>query len=201
MGSDIKIMGIRDHEKFSITLCIPQIAKYVQSLREYAANITSARQRIEHIIRDEHVRTFDLDINTRDNYALRELYLTAIGSSIESGDEGLAGRGNRVNKLISPTKPMSMEGSCGKNPINHIGKVYYIAAFNLAQKIHDHFGIENEVYLVSQSGRSLIDPWFVALNVPADFGLKKQLESFVKKEVLLIPRFTESILERKISLY
>ena len=44
-------------------------------------------------------------------------YLTAIGSSIKNGDEGLVGRGNRIQGLISPTRLMSIEGTAGKNPI------------------------------------------------------------------------------------
>ncbi len=139
-------MGVREKDEFFITLCIPQIATYVKYIGAYARNLATAKRSIEKIITQKKIRNSELHVNTRDNYKLRELYLTAIGSSIESGDEGLAGRGNRVNKLISPTRPMSMEGACGKNPVNHIGKIYYVAAFDLAHKIHTRFGIENEVY-------------------------------------------------------
>ena len=42
------------------------------------------------------------------------------------GDDGSVGRGNRANGLITPCRPMSMEASSGKNPINHVGKIYNI---------------------------------------------------------------------------
>ena len=69
-----------------------------------------------------------MSINTRDDAARQELYLTAIGSSIESGDEGVVGRGNRANGLISMLRPMSVEGVSGKNPVYHVGKLYNLAA-------------------------------------------------------------------------
>jgi S-adenosylmethionine synthetase len=55
-------------------------------------------------------------INMRDIPAQDELYLTYTGSSIESGDEGVVGRGNRVTGLITPLRPMNIEGAIGKNP-------------------------------------------------------------------------------------
>ncbi|MBU2578847.1 hypothetical protein KKA09_01900 [Patescibacteria group bacterium] len=198
IGNDIKIMAIRNLDKFYFTICIPQVANYVNNLNEYIENLSKSRKFINKIITDNEIKNYELHINTRDNYELAELYLTAIGSSIESGDEGLAGRGNRVNKLISPTKPMSMEGSCGKNPIYHVGKIYYVAAFDLANKIYDKFRIENEVYLVSQSGRNLLDPWIVAVNVPLGFRLENELKQIIKDEIKQIPEITKSILEGKI---
>lgn len=201
IGSDIKVMGIRNKEKLFITICIPQIARQVRNLDEYITNLSKARKFIDEIIAQHNIYDCELQINTRDNYELVELYLTAIGSSIESGDEGLAGRGNRVNKLISPTRPMSMEGSCGKNPIYHIGKIYYVAAFNLADKIYKQFGVENEVYLISQSGRDLLDPWIVIINVPTDFRADTELKGFIKKEIVQLPTLSRSILENKLVIY
>lgn len=201
IGSDIKVMGVRNKEKLFITICIPQIAGQVRNLDEYITNLSKARKFINEIIAQHNIHDCELQINTRDNYELVELYLTAIGSSIESGDEGLAGRGNRVNKLISPTRPMSMEGSCGKNPIYHIGKIYYVAAFSLANKIYEQFGVENEVYLISQSGRDLLDPWIVAINVPPEFGFEIGLKQIIENEIKQIPKITKNIIERKINLY
>lgn len=201
IGSDIKLMGLRNKDKYYLTICIPQIANYVPDLKHYKSNLLEVRSVIDKIIISNGIRECELSINTRDNYKLVELYLTAIGSSIESGDEGLVGRGNRINKLISPTKPMSMEGSCGKNPIYHIGKIYYLAAFHLANKLYDRFNIENEVFLISQSGRDLLDPWLVLVNVPENFGLGEELEGFVREQIRKIPNLTRDILKKKILLY
>lgn len=201
VGGDIKIMGLRNKNKICITMCIPQIAKYVKGINEYINNLSKAKKCIDKIMVDHKIKKYELFINTRDNYKLAELYLTATGSSIESGDEGLVGRGNRINKLISPTKPMSMEGSCGKNPIYHIGKIYYIAAFDLANIIFKRLGVENEVYLISQSGRDLLDPWIIAVNVPLGFKLESELRQIIREKIKQIPEISKSILDNKITIY
>lgn len=201
IGSDIKIMGFKDKQNFYLTICIPQIANYVHSVDEYKKNIAFSRKIIYDIASKLDIKNLDLSINTRDNFDATELYLTAIGSSIESGDEGLVGRGNRVNGVISPNRPMSLEGACGKNPIYHIGKVYYCAADKIANEIYRKFGIANEVYLVSQSGRKLTDPWVVVVKYQEGFKDLSRLKSLVKKEIKSIPLLTNEILNARLQLY
>lgn len=203
IGSDIKVMGVRNRDKYYFTICIPQIAKHVRNLDNYVKNLSEARKHIGNILLNHKIKdeNYELSINTRDNYDLAELYLTATGSSIESGDEGLAGRGNRVNKIISPTRPMSMEGSCGKNPVYHIGKIYYVAAFNLANKIYEKLGIENEVYIISQSGRDLLDPWIIAVYTQNSLSFENELHQIINDEIKNLPEITNSILKGEIRIY
>lgn len=201
IGSDIKIMGFRKDNSFDITLCIPQISTHVKDIDEYKSNIDFCRKYIIDIAKRSGIDSFDLHINTRDNYDNAELYLTAIGSSIESGDEGLVGRGNRINGVISPMRLMSMEGACGKNPVYHIGKVYYVAANQISNKIYDKFHVPNEVSLVSQSGRDLLDPWVTHVAVPTDCSKTQEIYDFVQQELKKIPDITKLLLERKVQLY
>jgi S-adenosylmethionine synthetase len=200
-GSDIKLMGFRYRQQFGITMCIPQIANHVLSIEDYKSNLNQAKDVIHKIASDFSINRLDLNINTRDNLNTIEIYLTAVGSSIESGDEGLVGRGNRINGLISPTRPMSMEGSCGKNPVYHIGKLYYIAANEISRKIYEKFGIANEVALVSQSGRDLLDPWVTFVSLPKNFSDVKLVQKMVGEEIKLIPQITNLLLAQKIKLY
>jgi S-adenosylmethionine synthetase len=199
IGSDIKIMAFRKDLEVKMTICIPQIADKVKSIDDYKNNLETVRKDIIKIANKykDKIKQFDLSINTRDNFETNELYLTATGSSIESGDEGLSGRGNRVNQVISPNKPMSIEGSYGKNPVYHVGKVYYLFAFELAQEIYKKFGIKNEIYLASQSGRDLLDPWIIVVVVPSSFYNLKQLNNFVSKELKKIPKITTKIINNK----
>lgn len=192
-------MAFRKGLEVKITMCIPQIADKVKSIDEYKNNLEIVKKDIIKIIKKykDKIKKFDLSINTRDNIEYNEVYLTATGSSIESGDEGLVGRGNRINQIISPNKPMSMEGSYGKNPVYHIGKVYYFFAFKLAQKIYKKFRIKNEIYLASQSGRDLLDPWLIVIVVPEYFCEFKQLNNFVEKELKNISKITEMIINNK----
>lgn len=199
MGTDIKILGFRHNDFYFLTLCIPQIADFVKSLKKYKENIKKVRTEVDRILYKSRIKDYELNINTRDNYSLRELYLTATGSSIESGDEGLAGRGNRINGLISPMRPMSMEGSFGKNPINHIGKVYYIAAFDIANKIYKELKISNEVFLASQTGRNLFDPWVVLVNLETiSSSSTKKIKKIIEKQLKDIPLISRRLLSGKL---
>jgi S-adenosylmethionine synthetase len=198
MGSDVKIMGSQIGDTIDITLCAPQIANLVASLEAYKLNIKTITQFLETFAAQKLDHTnVTFSINTRDNYETEELYLTATGSSIESGDEGLVGRGNRVNEIISINHTMSMEGASGKNPVYHIGKLYYIAAHRIARKLFEKFGINNEVYLVSQSGRTLVDPWKVV--VKADIAAVPDveiaaIEQFIREELQSIPTITTDLI-------
>ncbi len=198
IGSDIKIMGFRNEEDYKITMCIPQIGKWVKNIEEYKNNIKLCKKTVIDIARKMGIEKFELDINTRDNYEKCELYLTTTGSSIESGDEGLVGRGNRIQGFISPMRLMSMEGAAGKNPVYHIGKIYYVAAQEISEKIFNTFHIPNEVVLISQSGRDLLDPWVSFVHVPETFNDRLGLEDFVKGEIKKIPEITERIINLKV---
>jgi S-adenosylmethionine synthetase len=194
IGSDIKLMAIKNDNEYSLTVCIPQIAKYVPDVENYKKNIEKVHKYIQEYALRYGINTIEIQSNTRDNFKTNELYLTVTGSSIESGDEGVVGRGNRINQIITPTRPMSMEGASGKNPVYHIGKIYYIAAYQLASMIHEKFNIQNEVYLVSQSGRLLVDPWVAIVSVPEDFSKSEALKDFINKEITFIPNITDELL-------
>lgn len=201
VGSDIKIMGFRFRDSFDITMCIPQISIYVANIDEYKQNMEFVRGVIFSIAQEMGIEKFDLHTNTRDNYENSELYLTVTGSSIESGDEGLVGRGNRINGIISPTRLMSMEGACGKNPVYHIGKIYYVAANEISKKIYNKFNIKNEVVLISQSGRDLLDPWIICVSVPVDFNNIESIEDYVKEEISRIPEYTKQLIEQQLQVF
>ena len=72
---------------------------------------------------------------------------------------------------------------------------------NLSNLIYDKFNIRNEVSLVSQSGRDLLDPWVVQVNVPEKFKDKAKLSKFVREELKKIPDLTCLLLNEKIRLY
>lgn len=84
-------------------------------------------------------------------------YMTLTGSSIECGDDGQVGRGNRYNGLITPCRPMTMEAYCGKNNKNHIGKIYQRLAFEKAKEIYKQSGKYTEVIIVGKIGCPIKD--------------------------------------------
>lgn len=105
-GTDIKLMIVRHGGRVQVTACVPQIARETPDLDTYVARRSQVRDLIgelaARIAPGHHVDVF---VNTRDVDERPELYLTATGSSIESGDEGVVGRGNRANGVISMFRP------------------------------------------------------------------------------------------------
>lgn len=202
IGTDIKIMGVRVKNKKSITICVPQIAKYVPSQSTYKENTEIIKSLIKEYLHDIYSdNDVELFINTRDNYEKQDIYLTAIGSSIESGDEGLVGRGNRINGLITPLRPMSIEGVCGKNPVYYVGKMYNIVAFNIANRLYDETNQANEVFLVGQNGRDLLSPWKSIVRIYGPQPNEELISSVVEKKLKEIPKITQKLLRKEIKLY
>jgi S-adenosylmethionine synthetase len=201
LGSDIKVMACGTESGVSITACVPQIAAYVADLRAYRENLNNVRMEIHSIIEQTLPKhAVDVRLNTLDDYDRGSLYLTVLGSCIESGDEGMVGRGNRPSGVISVLQPFSGEAACGKNPVFFPGKVYTAAGKEIARRLHDSSGARIDVWMMSQEGRPLSDPWKVI--VWHDGGTLT--EEFVREtlaEVLSrIPDLTDAMLRREVRL-
>jgi S-adenosylmethionine synthetase len=85
---------------------------------------------------------------------------TVLGTSAESADSGEVGRGNRANGLISFSRPGGAEAIAGKNPIGHVGKIYGMFAFALADELVRRLEAlaAVTVWIYSQIGRPVDDP-------------------------------------------
>jgi S-adenosylmethionine synthetase len=112
----------------------------------------------------------EVAVNAADDDARDVYYLTVTGTSAEAGDDGQCGRGNRVNGLITPGRPMTLESVAGKNPVTHVGKLYNLAAGLLAQALVDEIDAirEAECVLVSRIGHPVDDPQIAELRIRAD---------------------------------
>jgi len=201
LGTDIKVMAVKIGQKCGVTVCLPQIARHVPSLDVYQENLIAAHTLIEtrlHSLLPETEIT--LSLNTRDDFARDDIYLTAIGSSIESGDEGIVGRGNRINGLITPLRPINLEGICGKNPKYYTGKLYNVAAHRIAERLYQETQSPCEVILISQAGQLLIEPWQTIIRLAHQYD-KKHIIWIVQEELARIPDITEALLAKNIRLY
>jgi S-adenosylmethionine synthetase len=183
IGRDIKVMGIRQGEHIHLTIACALVDRFVRTLADYL----DAKGKIAAIAvqtAKEHGATkVSVDVNTADDPAAASIYLTVSGTSAEAGDDGEAGRGNRVNGLITPFRPMTMESVAGKNPVTHVGKLYNIAASLIAQRLVDDVpGLdEAQCLIVSQIGFPLDQPQAVDVSVR---GSSKLVES--KREIAVI---------------
>lgn len=201
IGTDIKVMACRVNNKLNMTLCIPQIADYVPNMDAYRDNLNTIHKLLQDWTKELLPGiTVTIHLNTKDNFNIPELYLTAIGSSIESGDEGLVGRGNRVNGIIAMHRPYSMEGACGKNPVYHVGKLYNIVAIDIAKRLYEYFVSPVEVWLISQEGRLLNDPWQVIVNC-AESLPSSDVNKIIIETMTTLPSITNAIIAGEIELF
>jgi S-adenosylmethionine synthetase len=118
-------------------------------------------------------REVTVAVNTADVPEEESVYLTVTGTSAEQGDDGSVGRGNRSNGLITPNRPMSMEATSGKNPVNHIGKIYNLLSTEIARSVVDEVdGIRDlRVRLLSQIGQPIDRPQVADANVVTEPGV------------------------------
>ena len=166
IGSDIKIMGFRDNNDVSITMCVPQLCSYVKDVNQYLENKEAVTKDVVNLVHNMYPDVnLELYINTRDKITKdnTDLYLTFTGSSIEMGDEGFVGRGNRMGGLITPRRFYTMEGICGKNPIYHTGKMYSVASYVIAKKINKKYNVNCSVEMIGQSGQPLSNPFKITI--------------------------------------
>jgi len=194
-GSDVKLMGYATAEEIDVVTCVPQKSMFVGSRQQYLDNKEIVAGECRRFAAE---RFPDLPanfrINVRDIPTRDELYLTLTGSSIESGDEGLVGRGNRVSGLITPLRPMNVEGANGKNPVYHVGKLYNIAAVRLAQALYEATGSYAEVHMVSATGQRLDRPWRVLIRTGAKSVDLDALMHVVMQTLDGFPALTDEIL-------
>ncbi|MGH3757722.1 methionine adenosyltransferase [Actinophytocola sp.] len=122
------------------------------------------------------------------------------GSSIESGDEGVVGRGNRVNGLITPLRPMNLEGANGKNPVYHVGKLYNVAARRIAQRLHERFGGYAEVHLVSATGQLLARPWQTVVRLSRPDVDHDEVRAITRDVLTRFPELTREIMSGELLL-
>lgn len=213
-GEDIKIMGVRLKNRIKITVAMAMIDRFVSSEEDYfkkknevtEAALSYIKQLNEKLENENNIsqkRKIELAVNGMDKKGrgINGCYLTVTGLSAESGDDGAVGRGNRVNGLITPNRTMTLEAAAGKNPVNHIGKIYSLFSFDLAKKIYDKFGLKSQIKMVGRIGNDLSKPiaFSLILEEKIDKSQKRDIISFINEELSSINEITNKIIEEKFS--
>ncbi len=182
IGEDIKVMGVRIRDKFRLTVALAFVGKYIRDIDEYFQKKEEIHRKVKEHVEDVVGREVEIFINTADSRENNSVYITVTGTSAEQGDDGQVGRGNRVNGLITPYRPMSLEAAAGKNPISHIGKIYNRVANLIAKRVVEEVEEVEEAYcyIVSQIGKPINEPQVLDVSVRSKKDLKI-LEHIVKK--------------------
>ena len=190
VGEDIKVMAFRQDRQLSLTVAVAMVDRFIPDVRAYFMRKDAAREELQRHLepRLESLDKLEIAVNTLDDPARGAggVYLTVLGTSAEGADGGEVGRGNRVNGVISLHRPMSLEAAAGKNPVSHVGKIYNRLAHQIAAQLHESIeGLEEvTVWLCSQIGRPLDQPWSVAVEIiPVAQASVGDIESSVKSVI------------------
>jgi len=160
-GEDVKVMASRFNNTITLTIACAMVDKHIDDKDSYISIIEEVKERASDFasgLTDNEIAVY---LNTADDYSEGIYYNTVTGLSMENGDDGSVGRGNRVNGLITPFRPMSMEAAAGKNPVTHVGKIYNILANVISSEIAEEAGGDVEeirVRILSQIGKPIDDP-------------------------------------------
>ena len=168
LGEDVKVMGCRRDNTITLTIAAALVGKEIKNASEYE----NVRKDIESKVLDNAAklakRKVVVHVNTGDDVKRGVYYLTVTGLSMENGDDGSTGRGNRANGLITPYRPMSLEAASGKNPVNHVGKIYNVLANQIsADIVKEAGGNVREVHtrILSQIGKPVDQPQIATLSI------------------------------------
>lgn len=188
IGQDIKVLCARKESSIDITMCIPMFGQDTPDKKVYEYRIEKINNDLINIARtfvnDKY--KINLFINTQDRKAKKEnksigYYLVASGSALDSGEEGMVGRGNRSRGIISSIRPSTAEAINGKNPVYYVGKVYNYLADKLAKKISEEFECDCSFFISSRNSDLLTIPHaiFIQLNKKRD---ARKIKKIIEKE-------------------
>ena len=208
IGQDIKIMGLRDGNTITLTIACAIVDKYCADIKEYQDYMALLTEEIGKVAKKSTKRKVVVNVNTADDIKNKSVFLTVTGTSAEMGDDGSVGRGNRCNGLITPNRPMSMEATSGKNPINHIGKIYNLLSTQIAQEsVKKVDGIE-EMYvrLLSQIGKPIDLPLVASVQVLPRKGvtlqeINSEINGIVDDNLAHVTSITEKVIRGELKTF
>ncbi len=204
IGEDVKVMGVRTDSKVRITVACAFVSAYVPSLKYYIERKKIIKEEIENLalsLTDKKVEVF---LNTADDIEKGSVYITVTGTSAEQGDDGQVGRGNRVNGLITPYRPMSLEAAAGKNPVSHIGKIYNVTANLIAERVVKEVEEVKEAYcyIVSQIGKPINEPQVCDVKIRTSreiSGIAEVVRKIAQEELQEMPYTWKKFIRKEFS--
>ncbi|MCQ4333266.1 methionine adenosyltransferase [Natronomonas sp. F2-12] len=208
VGQDIKVMGKREGEAIDVTVAAAIVDRYVADIDEYEETIAGIRTFVEDLAATYTDRDVTVHVNTADNYEDGSIYLTTTGTSAEQGDDGSVGRGNRANGLITPNRSMSMEATSGKNPVNHIGKIYNLLSTEIAHAVVGEVaGIEEiRIRLLSQIGQPIDRPHVADATLVTEDGIEvddieAEIRAIVDRELENVTDITQRVIDGELTTF
>ena len=187
-GEDIKVMGLREDDTLHLTVGMAFVDSYIDGEGKYFRLKDEVVEEIRRYVEPRVKMKVEVDLNTADRpgRGLGGLYLTVLGTSADGGDCGQVGRGNRVNGIIPLNRPTCSEAACGKNPVSHVGKIYNLLTYKIAEEVYQKVPGVKEVYvwLLSQIGRPINMPKVASAQLVLEPNTRmKDVEAPVKETI------------------
>lgn len=208
VGEDVKVMGKREDDTLDLTVAVATVAQHVDDLDAYISVMDDVEEYVRGVADDHFEGEVNVAVNAADDRDAGSVYLTETGTSAEMGDDGSVGRGNRANGLITPAREMSLEAASGKNPFNHIGKLYNLLASELSNNVYQEVdGVEEaSVKLLSQIGSPIDEPQVAAINVQTEDGVSVEeveydVESVVDDGLENVTSITQRIINGELGTF
>lgn len=200
-GSDVKVMGVRRNDEITLTVACAMISKYIKDINHYVRIKEDMQRKLHKFVSRFTDRNIKIEVNTGDNIKEKSVFLTVTGTSAEHGDDGCVGRGNRANGLITPYRPMSLEATAGKNPVNHIGKIYNVLSTKIAEEIAKEGATQAYVRLMSQIGKPIDQPLIASVQIIGNEKLNRKAYKITDYWLENITDLTELFLKGKLSTF
>lgn len=181
IGQDIKIMVVRNRECLDITLCVPTMSLHTLSYEMYCELIKEHEKNLQNFANE-------LLFNSKFYSKIRinpyqKQYMLGLGSCIECGEEGVVGRGNNINGIISTYRMNTFESWAGKNPVYHTGRVYGYITAKLAQAIASKFLVKCSIIAVTRCGDSLFPPYQLKVSTDKVVNIYR-LRNFIEQLIV-----------------
>ncbi len=188
-GEDIKVMGSRKDDELNLTIGMAFVDRYVSDEKNYFDKKAEIFEEIKQFLNSritEYKLRLQLNTADRKGRGLGGIYLTVLGTPADGGDCGQVGRGNRVNGIIPLNRPTCSEAAAGKNPISHVGKIYNLLSYRIANKIYENISGIKEVYvwLLSQIGKPINEPEMASTQLILESGVKERDISSAVKDAI-----------------
>ncbi|MDH3662234.1 MAG: methionine adenosyltransferase [Alphaproteobacteria bacterium] len=207
IGEDIKVMGVRQKHRIHLTVACAMVDRFLPDLSAYFEIREQVAEKVRAFAGELVDDPVGVDVNAADDPSTGSVYLTVTGTSAEAGDDGEAGRGNRVNGLITPFRPTTMESVSGKNPVTHVGKLYNLCAGLAAEALVERVaGIKAaQCIMVREIGQPITQPAWVGVQVAlADettlLDVRPAIEEIVQAEISSIPNLRTDLLKGRLAL-
>jgi len=200
-GQDVKVFGLREDDRLSVTVAMPMLSRAVASEAVY---FRRKEEIVAALVAHFSGVPFQLDfrLNNLDSAGagVDGLYLALTGTSAEDADSGQVGRGNGANGLIAFSRPTGGEAAAGKNAVAHAGKIYSVLSHRLAGLVHARHPELPQVYvhLAARIGDPVDRPWTGVQIVHAD-GMRledvtKTIRDVVETELARLPAFRAELI-------